>query len=118
MTVVTNEMLEMGPDAGYVYRMKALSEVFLADVVNIMKDAATSTGTKVDLIKFCAEMARLKEKPIPTNQQQLGPRGPSVIFQFGDGLPIKSMQVVPEQIVDVEPQPVTRRGFDLVPSND
>ena len=79
--------------------------------------------TKVDLIKFCAEMARLKEKPVPASQQLQGPRGPSVIFQFGEGLPIKSMQVIPEAIaVDPEyvetPKGIFKRGFDLVPSND
>jgi hypothetical protein len=90
-------MQEMGADAGYVYRMKSLSEEFLAEIVRIMQHADTSTGTKVDLIKFCADMARLKEKPTTAaNQEANRPRGPSVIFNFGAGLPIKSMTLVPE----------------------
>ena len=118
MTVVANEMAAMGPDAGYVYRMKALSEIFIADVVTIMKDTTTPTGTRVELIKFCAEMARLKEKPTPAGQIDNRPRGPSVVFHFGAGLPIQSMTVVPEAPVEAEVVRVERRGFQLEAAKD
>jgi hypothetical protein len=98
MIVITQEMAALGPDAGYVYRMKALSEIFIEDVVKIMKAVDTSTGTKVELIKFCAEMARLKEKPPAQQAVDNRLRGPSVIFHFGQGLPIQSMTVTPEPI--------------------
>lgn len=102
MTVIAQEMADLGADAGYVYRMKALSEIFIADIVNIMKDANTTTGTKVDLIKFCADMARVKQPPPQAGQQMSGPRGPSVVFHFGAGLPIKSMTLVPEGTEEIQ----------------
>lgn len=123
ITVITNEMLELGPDAGYVYRMKALSEIFIKDVVQIMQDPETPRSTKVELIKFCAEMARVKEKVVPAGQQVLN-RGPSVVFNFGAGLPIQSMEVVGDLVAQeemqgmLEPVPTTvveiRKGFSIV----
>lgn len=97
MQVIVQEMQELGPDAGYIYRMKALSEEFIADIVNIMRDPGTGPGTKVELIKFCADLARLKEKPTPAGQQNALPRGPSVVFNFGPGLPITSMKLIPDE---------------------
>ncbi len=122
ITVIANEMAELGPDAGYVYRMKALSEIFIKDVVQIMNDTETPRSTKVELIKFCAEMARVKEKVLPANQQ-LQNRGPSVVFNFGAGLPIQSMEVVGELIAEqgLEVQEIAapvvqiRKGFNIVP---
>ena len=97
MTVIATEMQELGADAGYVYRMKALSEAFIDDIVAIMRDTETPRATKVELIKFCADMARVRQPaPPPGNMQQQGPRGPSVVFHFGAGLPLKSMTLVPE----------------------
>lgn len=128
MTVIAQEMREMGADAGYIYRMKSLSEEFVQQIVAIMHDLATPTATKVDLIKFCAEMARLKEKPMSAAQAAAGPRGPSVVFQFGPGLPVQTIKVVGDEIDDPttlapptpthdpapSPLPVPRRGFQLV----
>lgn len=119
MQVIVQEMQELGPDAGYIYRMKALSEEFIADIVGIMRDPSTGAGTKVELIKFCADLARLKEKPQAAAAQG-GPRGPSVVFNFGAGLPIQSMTLIPDAPpppVDVTPALPERRvvGFDIVP---
>jgi len=116
MTVLANEMAELGADAGYVYRMKALSEIFIEDIVEIMKDSETPRQAKVDLIKFCAEMARLKEKPVPAGQALNTPRGPSVVFHFGEGLPIKTVTVVPEasNVISLP----TMRGFDMEPVSE
>lgn len=119
LIVITKEMQELGPDAGYVYRMKALSEIFIEDVVKIMKAVDTSTGTKVELIKFCADMARLKEKPLPQQMQLDRARGPSVIFHFGPGLPVQATQMTMQPVEVIDLQDVreameTRKGFDLV----
>lgn len=120
MQVIVREMQELGPDAGYIYRMKALSEEFIADIVAIMRNENTSAATKVDLIKFCAELARLKEKPAPTGAQ--GPRGPSVVFNFGPGLPVQTIEVKPELegVVGVElpPTQTQHRGFQLVAGDE
>ncbi len=92
MAVVLQEMQDMGSDAGYIYRMKSLSESLLPDFVKMVTSNDTPTGTKFEMIKWAAEMARLKEKPAKTAAEL--PRGPSVIFQFGAGLPVGSMKVV------------------------
>jgi hypothetical protein len=88
-------MQEFGNDAGYIYRMKSLSEEFITEIVRIMKAPDTPVSTRVELIKFTAEMARLKEKPPQKNDFDAGPRGPSVVFHFGAGLPVGPMSVTP-----------------------
>lgn len=114
MAVIAQEIQELGPDAGYIYRMKSLSEEFLKEIVKIMESPDTSVGTRVDLIKFCAEMGRLKEKPPTGNKNGVDfPRGPSVIFQFGDGLPVKSIQVHQVEEGD-EPRPVSVQEQKLI----
>lgn len=120
MQVIVREMQELGPDAGYIYRMKALSEEFIADIVTIMRNENTSAATKVDLIKFCAELARLKEKPVPAGAQAQGPRGPSVVFNFGPGLPVPTIEVKPELEAFPVREPTMRpvRGFQLVASDE
>lgn len=92
MQLVEAEMREMGNDAGYVYRMKSLSEQMLPEVVKLLMSDHTTPTMKFEMIKWVAEMARLKEKPVPKGEFQ-GPRGPSVVFRFGAGLPISSMTV-------------------------
>lgn len=118
MAIVVREMQELGPDAGYVYRMKSLAEEQIEEVVKIMGAPDTTTSQKIDLIRFCAEMSRLKEKPTPANQQQIGPRGPHVVFHFGAGLPLKSMEIVPET-EEVPMLGITENiragGFEIVP---
>jgi len=121
MQVIVQEMQELGPDAGYIYRMKALSEEFIADIVGIMRSPDTGAGTKVELIKFCADLARLKEKPAAAGAAGAGPRGPSVVFHFGAGLPIKSMELVPDTppAIDVTPALGTstrHSGFSFGPA--
>jgi len=118
MELVFKEMQEMGPDAGYVYRMKSLAEEQLSEIVKLMSDPATTTSQKIELIRFCAEMGRLKEKAIPLSQQG-APRGPSVVFHFGAGLPVQSVTVRPELEV-LEAEEASDRssdtfGFDMVP---
>lgn len=121
MQVIVQEMQELGPDAGYIYRMKALSEEFIADILGIMRNPDTGPGTKVELIKFCADLARLKEKPASAASVANVARGPSVVFHFGDGLPIRSMELVPELpeavVVDVTPPRtyVSTQGFSFDP---
>lgn len=92
MQLVEAEMRDMGNDAGYVYRMKSLSEQMLPEVVRLLTDAATTPSMKFEMIKWVAEMARLKEKPVQKGEFS-GPRGPTVVFKFGAGLPIQSMTV-------------------------
>jgi len=93
MQLVEAEMRDMGNDAGYIYRMKSLSESMLPEVVALLQDRNTSPMLKFDVIKWVAEMARLKEKPAPKGEFQ-GPRGPQVVFNFGAGLPVQSMRVI------------------------
>lgn len=113
MLTIVAEMQEMGADAGYIYRMKALSEEFITDLVTIMRDPTTGAGTKVDIIKFVADLARLKEKPPSAAEMKAaGPRGPTVVFNFGAGLPIKSMTIVPD-VIDVQETTQRQRGFQL-----
>jgi hypothetical protein len=100
MKLVQQEMQELGNDAGYIYRMKSLSESMLPEVVALLQDKNTSPMLKFDVIRWVAEMARLKEKPVPKGEFQGGPRGPTVVFQFGAGLPVQSMQVVAGELVD------------------
>jgi hypothetical protein len=100
MRLVEAEMRELGNDAGYVYRMKSLSEQMLPEVVKLLMSDHTTPTMKFEMIKWVAEMARLKEKPVPKGEFQ-GPRGPSVIFKFGAGLPIQTMTVhAGEQVVE------------------
>lgn len=118
MSVIVREMREMGADAGYIYRMKSLSEEFIVEILRIMKSPDTPVSTRVELIKFTAEMARLKEKSA-VRGEDVGPRGPSVVFHFGAGLPINSLTVTPAAI-DVQPTitsptSVESYGFDIVP---
>jgi hypothetical protein len=94
MKLVQLEMQELGNDAGYIYRMKSLSESMLPEVVALLQDKNTSPMLKFDVIRWVAEMARLKEKPVPKGDLNQGPRGPSVIFHFGAGLPVQSMKVI------------------------
>lgn len=116
MQLVVREMQELGPDAGYVYRMKSLAEDQIAEVVKIMSSQDTTTSQKIELIRFVAEMSRLKEKPAPKGADFDGaPRGPHVVFHFGAGLPIKSMELTPEPPAKVIDMPVRGGGFDLVP---
>ncbi len=127
MRVIVAEMQELGADAGYIYRMKSLSEEFITDIVEIMRSPNTSAATKVDLIKFCADLARLKEKPLPTGKDVAqAPRGPSVVFNFGAGLPLGRVEMTEvQEIVEVredvlelrEPttRPVQRAGFAIIP---
>lgn len=95
MVRVQQEMQDIGNDAGYVYRMKSLSESLLPDVVQLLRDAATGPALKFEMIKWVAEMARLKEKP-PNKTEVAGPRGPMVVFKFGPGLPVQSVMINPE----------------------
>lgn len=97
MQIVRSEMNDLGNDAGYVYRMKSLSEEMLPEFVKMLRDPATTTGQKFDMIKWAAEMARLKEKPPNKSDLQAGPRGPTVVFRFGAGLPVQSMTLIPAE---------------------
>jgi len=117
MQVIVEEMRELGADAGYIYRMKSLSEEFISDIVAIMRNPATTPGTKVDLIKFCAELGRLREKPVPIGKEAAPVRtGPQVVFQFGPGLPVKSITVDQLDVIDAQPSPGLRAvGFDISP---
>jgi hypothetical protein len=130
MKVVMQEMQDLGADAGYIYRMKSLSEEMLPEFVRMLKDPVTPTSTRFDMIKWAAEMARLKEKPSKTDPQA-GPRGPSVTFHFGAGLPIQTTVTVqaepdapadtygqrPQQVIDIQPSPrpmpSTFEGFEV-----
>jgi len=119
MSVIAQEVQELGNDAGYVYRMKSLSEEFITTIVDIMRDPETSKSMKFDVIRFCAEMARLKEKPQSAAQQaQLGPRGPTVVFQLGAGLPVSSITVQPvDEFESAPPIDLTPTSTPLIPSS-
>jgi hypothetical protein len=123
MATIVREMQEFGADAGYIYRMKALSEEFLGEIVAIMKDPNTGAGVKTDLIKFCADMGRLKEKPT-AGPNGGGPSGPSVVFHFGAGLPVQNSTMTitadpaqPSNIIPLTPA-LARTGFNLEPADD
>lgn len=103
MKVVQAEMAELGNDAGYIYRMKSLSESLLPEFIELLKNAATTPSLKFEMIKWAAEMARLKEKPVRAGEMA-GPRGPSVVFQFGAGLPVQTVTV--RQVEDEPPAPL------------
>jgi hypothetical protein len=109
MVRVQQEMQDIGNDAGYVYRMKSLSESLLPDVVQLLRDAATGPALKFEMIKWVAEMARLKEKPVPKGDVA-GPRGPMVVFKFGPGLPVQSVMINPEGD-DIPILPAVERTF-------
>jgi len=94
MRLVESEMRDLGNDAGYIFRMKSLSESMLPEVVGLLQDKNTSPMLRFDVIKWVAEMARLKEKPSPKGDVNNGPRGPQVIFHFGAGLPVQTMRVI------------------------
>jgi len=115
MAVVVQEMQEMGTDAGYVFRMKSLAEELLPDVVRMAKAAETPTSQKFEIIRWVSEMARLKEKPAKNSDAQ-GPRGPSVIFQFGAGLPIGTMKVT--AVAEDEPPPRVQHTYDVAPMRE
>lgn len=112
MKLVQHEMQELGNDAGYVYRMKSLSESLLPELVQLLKNDATGPALKFEMIKWVAEMARLKEKPLLKNDPANLPRGPTVVFRFGAGLPVQSVvvQEVPEE------EPPEPRMIDVAPS--
>lgn len=108
MQVVQGEMQALGADAGYIYRMKSLCEDMLPDFISLYRDPVTSIGQKFEMIKWAAEMARLKDKPVSRGTEiDVKPRGPQVVFHFGAGLPIQSMTVIAEEAggVDVGPGP-------------
>lgn len=92
MRLVQAEMAELGNDAGYIYRMKSLSESLLPDFIKLLQDSATSSSLKFEMIKWAAEMGRLKEKPAAKTDAAIS-RGPAVVFRFGPGLPVQSMTV-------------------------
>lgn len=91
MKLVQIEMADLGNDAGYIYRMKSLSESLLPEFVKLLTDAATGNALRFQMIQWAAEMARLKEKPTAKNDNVS--RGPMVVFKFGPGLPVQSMTV-------------------------
>lgn len=82
----TEEVRAMGPDAGFIMRAKILSEDFLEDIVCLMGDKNTPAETRVAIFKHITELARLQPpKNLPNGNY--GPIGPSVVFNFGAGMP-------------------------------
>ena len=114
MKLVQSEMQELGNDAGYIYRMKSLSESMLPEVVALLQDKNTSPMLKFDVIRWVAEMARLKEKPMQKNDANL-PRGPQVVFHFGAGLPVQTMKVIAGEVLAEKSvdTPVDQSGWPL-----
>lgn len=110
MKLVQLEMQELGNDAGYIYRMKSLSESMLPEVVALLQDKNTSPMLKFDVIRWVAEMARLKEKPVAKGDAATLPRGPQVVFHFGAGLPVQSMKVIAGEAADVQVQQVVDKS--------
>jgi hypothetical protein len=72
------ELRSQGQDAGYILRMKMLSEEFFGDIEAIVRDELAPHSVKMEAIKFCAEMARLKPE-----KKDAVPAGTSVNFNFG-----------------------------------
>lgn len=87
MATIHREVAEQGPDAGYIFRMKALSEELIPHIVKMMDDPSVAPGIKVDLIKFCAEIGRLRPAK-ESATAAAAPSGPMVTFNFGPGLPV------------------------------
>jgi hypothetical protein len=75
------EVRAQGADAGYIMRMKLLSEEFFGDIEKIVRDEMAPHSVKMEAIKFCAEMARLK----PEKKQDVV-AGTAVNFNFGGTL--------------------------------
>jgi hypothetical protein len=72
------ELKSQGQDAGYILRMKLLSEEFFGDIERIVRDEMAPHSVKMDAIKFCAEMARLRPE-----KKDAAPAGTTVSFNFG-----------------------------------
>lgn len=89
------EVQSQGADAGYVMRMKLLSEEFFGDIEKIVRDDNAPHSVKMEAIKFCAEMARLKPE-----KKAEGIAGTTVNFQFGGAIG-KLLGV--EKILEVTP---------------
>lgn len=96
------EVQAQGSDAGYIMRMKLLSEEFIGDIEKIVRDDQAPHSVRADLIKFVADMGRLKPE-----KKSDAPAGTSVTFNFGGNVG-KLFGV--EKVLEV--QPVTLDASD------
>jgi hypothetical protein len=92
------ELKSQGQDAGYILRMKMLSEEFFGDIEKIVRDELAPHSVKMDAIKFCAEMARLKPE-----KKQEAVAGTAVNFNFGGS--IGKLLNLDSTILEVKPNP-------------
>jgi len=72
------EVHAQGQDAGYIMRMKLLSEEFIGDIEKLVRDEMAPHSVKADMIKFVAEMGRLRPEKKPEVSA-----GTAVTFNFG-----------------------------------
>lgn len=93
----TEEVRALGPDAGFIMRAKILSEDFLETIVGLMGNSSVPAEVKVNIFKHITDLARLQ--PAKNVQQNNGQSGPSVIFNFGAGMP-----GIPE-VLTIKPDP-------------
>jgi hypothetical protein len=94
------ELQQQGPDASYILRMKLLSEEFFGDIEKIVRDEMAPHSVKMDAIKFCAEMARLRpEKKVEAQT------GTSVSFNFGGS--IGKLLGIETPVLEIKPTPET-----------
>lgn len=98
LAAAVNEVQAQGQDASYIMRMRLLSEEFFPDIQAIVRDERAPHSVKMDAIKFCAEMGRLRPE-----KRTEGPAGTAVTFNFGGNVG-KLLGV--EKVLEVIPTPI------------
>lgn len=91
-----SELAQQGQDAGYIMRMKLLSEEFIGDIEKLVRDEMAPHSVKADMIKFVAEMGRLR----PEKKTEGAATGTQVTFNFGGNVG-KLLGV--EKVLEVKP---------------
>ncbi len=99
------DVQSQGPDAAYIMRMKLLSEEFFGDIEAIVRDTNAPHSVKMDAIKFCAEMGRLR----PEKKQETAV-GTAVNFNFGGN--IGKLLNLDSTTLEIKPTPPTTQSDD------
>ena len=94
------DVQRQGPDASYIMRMKLLSEEFFGDIERIVRDEMAPHSVKMDAIKFCAEMARLRPE-----KKDAAPAGTTVSFNFGGNVGKLLGLEGQAAVLEVKPEP-------------
>ena len=97
-----------GANASYVTRMQLLSEEFIGDIEKIVRDEMAPHAVKADMIKFAAEMGRLR----PEKKQEGAAAGTQVTFNFAPSIG-KLLGV--EKILEVTPNHIENNDSNRTP---